>query len=297
MPSLISHAARPDRMPVSPDPALADAQLDAAVAAVRETIDLVPEMALILGSGLGELADAASDAVVVEASDIPGYPTSTVQGHHGRLVFGILEGMPVVFVQGRVHAYEGYDMRRLAFPVRLVHAMGADKLLVTNSAGGIHRDFAPGTLMFITDHINFAFASPIAGSGHAPRADVDPERTMRHRPFYDAAWTANAQSTARSLGIPTREGTYIWTQGPSYETKAEIRAFERLGADAVGMSTVPEVIQAQHLGMSVLGLSTITNPAAGMGAETLDHKDVLEVGRQVRDDLKTLVRGIVRSAG
>ena len=284
-------------MPVSPDPAPADARLDAAVAAVRETIDLVPEMALILGSGLGELADAAEDAVVVEASDIPGYPTSTVQGHHGRLVFGMLEGMPVVFVQGRVHAYEGYDMRRLAFPVRLVHAMGADKLLVTNSAGGIHRDFAPGTLMFITDHINFAFASPIAGSGHAPRADVGPDRTVRHRPFYDAEWTANAQSVARSLGISTREGTYIWTQGPNYETKAEIRAFERLGADAVGMSTVPEVIQAQHLDMSVLGLSTITNPAAGMGAETLDHKDVLEVGRQVRDDLKTLVRGIVRSAG
>lgn len=274
----------------------ADVRLDAAVAAIRETIDVVPEIALILGSGLGELADAAQDATFVEASDIPGYPTSTVEGHHGRLVFGTLEGTPVVFVQGRVHAYEGYPMRRLAFPVRLVHALGAEKLLVTNSAGGIHRDFSPGTLMFITDHINFAFASPLSGSGHAPRADVDPGRRTRHLPFYDRDWTERAQSVARSLGIATREGTYIWVQGPSYETKAEIRAFERLGADAVGMSTVPEVIQAQHLGMSVLGLSTITNPAAGMGAETLDHEEVLEVGRQVRDDLKTLVRGIIREA-
>jgi len=278
------------------DSASADARLQAAVEAIRQKVDLVPEIALILGSGLGDLADAAEDAVHVEAADIPGYPTSTVEGHHGRLVFGQIEGTPVVFVQGRVHAYEGYHMRRLAFPVRLVHALGADKLLVTNSAGGIHRDFDPGTLMFITDHINFAFASPLAGSGYAPRSDVPGERPERHLPFYDTAWTERAQSVARSVGIATREGTYIWVQGPSYETKAEIRAFEKLGADAVGMSTVPEVIQAQHLGMSVLGVSTITNPAAGMGAESLDHDEVLEVGRQVREDLTQLVRGIVREA-
>lgn len=283
-------------MPVAPDPSTSDARLSAAVASVRQSVDIEPEIALILGSGLGELADAAENAIHVEASDIPGYPTSTVEGHHGRLVFGYLEGTPVVFVQGRVHAYEGYNMRRLAFPVRLVEALGADKLLVTNSAGGIHRDFAPGTLMFITDHINFAFASPLAGSGHAPRQAVPGGRAERHLPFYDKGWTDRAKAVARDLGIATREGTYIWVQGPSYETKAEIRAFEKLGADAVGMSTVPEVIQAQHLGMSVLGLSTITNPAAGMGAESLNHEEVLEVGRQVRDDLKTLVKGIVRDA-
>ena len=285
-----------------------DSRLNEAVAAVRQHVDLEPELALILGSGLGALADAADDAEVVEASGIPGYPTSTVEGHHGRLVFGHLEGTPVVFVQGRVHAYEGYPMRRLSFPVRLVRALGARKLLVTNSAGGIHRDFDPGTLMFITSHINFAFASPLVGSGHAPRraahasipgsgpssSPSSNEVTQRHRPFYDAAWTDRAEAVARSLGIATERGTYIWAQGPSYETKAEIRAFAKMGADAVGMSTVPEVIQAQRLNMDVLGLSTITNPAAGMGAETLDHDEVLEVGRQVRDDLTRLVRGIVR---
>lgn len=281
-----------------------DSRLNEAVAAVRQHVDIEPELALILGSGLGELADAADDAIVVEASNIPGYPTSTVEGHHGRLVFGHLEGTPVVFVQGRVHAYEGYPMRRLSFPVRLVRALGAGKLLVTNSAGGIHRDFDPGTLMFITSHINFAFASPLVGSGHAPRRDTratipgsdsgSGEVTQRHRPFYDADWTDRAEAVARSLGIATERGTYIWAEGPSYETKAEIRAFAKMGADAVGMSTVPEVIQAQHLNMDVLGLSTITNPAAGMGAETLDHEEVLEVGRQVRDDLTRLVRGIVR---
>ncbi|PEN14496.1 purine-nucleoside phosphorylase [Longibacter salinarum] len=283
-------------MSVAPDPATSDARLNAAVEAVRKKVDIEPEIALILGSGLGDLADAAEGSVNVEAVDIPGYPTSTVEGHHGRLVFGQLEGTPVVFVQGRVHAYEGYNMRRLAFPVRLVHALGANKLLVTNSAGGIHRDFSPGTLMFITDHINFAFASPLVGSCHAPRQAVPGERSDRHLPFYDKEWTKRAKSVARDMGIATREGTYIWVQGPTYETKAEIRAFEKLGADAVGMSTVPEVIQAQHLGMSVLGVSTITNPAAGMGAESLDHEEVLEVGRQVREDLTNLVRGIVREA-
>ena len=270
--------------------------LDPAVSYVTQEIDAPPTLALILGSGLGDLAEAADDPTVVEASAIPGYPQSTVEGHHGRLVFGTLEGTRVVFVQGRVHLYEGYAVQQLTVPVRLVHALGADRLLVTNSAGGINRSFDPGTLMFITSHINAAFASPVVGDGPPPRQRGTGESAdaLRHRPFYDADWTDRAEQVALDLGLPTRRGTYLWTLGPSYETKAEVQAFARWGADAVGMSTVPEVIQAQRLGMRVLGLSTITNPAAGMGAEHLDHEDVLEVGQQVRGDLARLVRGIVR---
>ncbi|WP_022834644.1 purine-nucleoside phosphorylase [Salisaeta longa] len=262
-----------------------------AVDAVRARTDQTPTLALVLGSGLGDLADAADDAVRIPASAIPHYPESTVAGHHGQLVLGQLDGVPVVFIQGRVHFYEGYPVTRLTFPVRLVHALGAERLLVTNSAGGINRQFDPGTLMFITDHINFAFANPLAGRVPGPRTPR--HEGALHRPYYDAAWTRRAEAKARAIGLDTKRGTYIWTTGPSYETPAEIRAFARLGADAVGMSTVPEVIQAQRLGMRVLGVSTITNPAAGIGAEPLDHDDVLQVGQQVRADLRRLVRAIV----
>jgi len=282
--------------------------LSRAVAAVREQTDQTPEIALVLGSGLGDLADTAENAEVVEATEIPGYPQSTVEGHHGRLVFGTLEGRRVVFVQGRVHLYEAYDVEQVTFPVRLVHALGAERLLVTNSAGGINRTFSLGTLMFITGHLNFAFASPVVGRRAGPRerprtasrqgyggdtASAADASAPLHRPYYDAAWTDQAEEVALDLGVETRRGTYVWALGPSYETKAEIRAFERFGGDAVGMSTVPEVIQAQQLGMRVLGISTITNPAAGMGADRLDHEDVLRVGQQVRGDLTRLVRNIV----
>ncbi len=272
-----------------------DEDLDAAVAAVRHYVETPPEMALILGSGLGRLAEAARDTTVVPAPEIPGYPESTVEGHHGQLVFGTLEDTRVVFVQGRVHLYEGYPVQQIAMPVRLVHALGAERMLVTNSAGGINRTFSPGTLMFITGHLNMAFASPSVGAGTGParqRAGDDAGRGA----FYDPAWTHRAEQVALDLGLDARRGTYAWTLGPSYETKAEVRALAHLGADAVGMSTVPEVIQAHQLGMTVLGLSTITNPAAGLAAGALDHDDVLEVSERVRGDLMELVRGIVRVA-
>lgn len=280
-------------------PAVHDEDLDAAVEAVRAYTDTSPEIALILGSGLGALADTAHDTTVVSAEDLPGYPSSTVKGHSGRLVFGTLEDTRVVFVQGRVHLYEGYPVQRIAMPVRLVHALGADRLLVTNSAGGINRTFAPGTLMFITGHINLAFADPGVGSGTVPRhvAGGQPGAVpATGRPGYDSAWTDRAQQVALDLDLDARRGTYAWVMGPSYETKAEIRALERLGADAVGMSTVPEVLQAHELGMRVLGLSSITNPAAGLAAGPLDHEDVLTVSERMRDDLMDLVRGLVRVA-
>ena len=279
------------------DPATREEDLSAAVAAVREHTSIEPQIALILGSGLGALADAADDTTVVEGPDIPGYPASTVSGHHGRLVFGMLEDTPVVFVQGRVHLYEGYPVQKLTMPVRLVHALGAERMVVTNSAGGVNRTFHPGTLMFITGHLNLAFAAPGVGGDRTPRpTDASSDGKPRHRPYYDAAWTDRAESAAQGLDVEVRRGVYAWMLGPSYETKAEIEALERLGADAVGMSTVPEVLQAQELGMRVVGLSTITNPAAGLAAGELDHDEVLEVGQQVRGPLMEVVRGIVRVA-
>ena len=276
-----------------PTSSSSDETLRRAVAAVRKTVEATPTVALILGSGLGDLADAAEQTTVVSAVDVPGYPASTVEGHHGRLVFGTLEGTDVVFVQGRVHYYEGYPIHRVTFPVRLVQALGAERLFVTNSAGGINRTFQPGTLMFITDHINWAFASPIQGQ-NVPLREQPQGHASAQAPYYDPEWVERAEHVARVEGIPTRRGVYIWAQGPSYETKAEIRMFERMGADAVGMSTVPEVIQARQLGMRVLGLSTITNPAAGIGAEPLDHDDVLAVGKRMHAALSRLVRGIMR---
>ncbi len=265
------------------------ADVQDAVAAIRMQEARSPRLALVLGSGLGELADTAEDAHAIPTMELPGYPASTVSGHRGRLVFGRLEGQDVVFVQGRVHLYEGHRIRAVTFPIRLVHALGARRLLVTNAAGGISPLCTPGTLMFITDHINLAFANPLTG----PNVDGGPRFPDMSAP-YDPAWTDRAEALALREGLDTRRGVYLWTRGPSYETRAEIQAFRRLGADAVGMSTVPEVIQARYLGMQVLGLSTITNFAAGLHPDPLVHEDVLAVGRHIRDDLERLVRSIVR---
>ena len=263
-----------------------------ALAAVRARTDLVPEIALVLGSGLGALADDVEDAVVIPTSDVPHYPESTVPGHAGRLVLGTLGGRAVLVIQGRVHYYEGHSPREVTFPVRLAHALGARRLLLTNAAGGINPAFGPGTLMLITDHLNLTFASPLAGpvgAGEGRFPDLSNP--------YDEAWRIQARNIALTLGIPYREGVYVWTSGPSYETPAEIRTFAKAGADAVGMSTVPEAIQAAALGLPVLGISTITNPAAGLNADALDHEEVLEVGRSVRDRLATWVRAIVEASG
>ncbi|MEM1044248.1 MAG: purine-nucleoside phosphorylase [Bacteroidota bacterium] len=265
--------------------------LGTAVAAVRRHTDAAPGLVLILGSGLGALADEASDAVAIPTAEIPGYPRSTVTGHAGRLVFGSLEGRSVLFVQGRVHLYEGHAPSVLGFPVRLAHALGARRLLVTNAAGGIDPAMGPGTLMFITDHLNLAFASPMSG----PVREGEPRWPDLAAP-YDPDWTDRAEALALERGIPTQRGVYLWTTGPSYETPAEIRFFRTIGADAVGMSTVPEVIQAAALGMSTLGISAITNAAAGLNAEPLNHDEVIAVGQQVRGRFAALVRAIVADA-
>lgn len=260
-----------------------------ALQVIRKQESRVPEMALVLGSGLGALAELAEDATVIPTESLPGYPKSTVSGHKGQLVFGQLEGKSVVFIQGRAHLYEGHPIRAVSFPIRLVQALGAKRLLVTNAAGGINPAFRPGTLMFISDHINLAFANPLVG----PNVDGGPRFTDMSAP-YDPEWMDAAEQVALKQGIATRRGVYLWTMGPSYETKAEIKFFARLGADVVGMSTVPEVIQAINLDMKVLGITTITNPAAGLNATPLHHEEVLEVGRQVRSTLQRLIRAIIK---
>jgi len=268
--------------------------LDAAVEAVQTRIDESPDIALILGSGLGRLAEAATNTSVVPTTDIPAYPASTVEGHDGHLVFGQLADTSVVFVQGRVHLYEGYPVQEITMPVRLVHALGADRMVVTNSAGGINRTFRPGTLMFITDHLNMVGTSPGVGSvASALPGGSSTEREDQETPYYDGVWTDRAEEAALTLDVDVRRGTYAWALGPSYETRAEVQMLERLGADAVGMSTVPEVLQAQQLGMRVVGLSTITNRAAGIAAGELDHDEVLEVGERMRGALMDLVPAIV----
>lgn len=262
--------------------------IDEAVAEIRSRTEIRPVLGLILGSGLGELAELIESPDVVPTADLPGFAASTVQGHEGRLVFGVLEGTSVVFLQGRTHLYEGHPLDRIVHPVRVFAALGVRRLLVTNAAGGIRPDYPPGTLMWITDHIDFSF-EPAAVAAEA----ADSRVCGGHGPAYDPDWQRKAEAIATDLGIETVRGTYIWTRGPSYETPAEIRAFRTLGADAVGMSTVPEVREARRLGMRVLGLSTITNPAAGVGNEPLSHEEVLETGRLVRAHLERLILRIV----
>lgn len=251
-----------------------------------EDLDVpAPEVVLILGSGLGNVADTVEQAVRVPPRKLPDYPVSTAPGHKGQLVFGRLEGKDVMMVQGRIHVYEGYTAHQAAFPIRLARALGASAFIVTNAAGGINPDFSPGDLMLIANHINAALDNPLDD----PKLLAPPKTSA-----YDPEWIDQVIHRTRGT-VSLKQGVYLWTKGPAYETKAEIRAFARMGADAVGMSTVPEVLQAQALGMRVLGISTITNHAAGLSPESLKHEDVLEVGRQIQATLERLLRIILQN--
>ena len=241
-----------------------------------------PEYLLILGSGLGSIADTVRNGVAISTKDIPGYPISTVPGHKGRLVFGELEGKKVMVVQGRIHVYEGYTAYQAASPVRLAAALGVKRFIVTNAAGGIHPRFSPGTLMLISNHINMSTDPPQIP--HPGPPDESP---------YDSPWINQILDLTKEE-VTLEKGVYLWTKGPAYETKSEIKAFAELGADAVGMSTVPEVMQAHTLGLRTLGISTITNHAAGLSPFLLKHEDVLEVGKGIQATLEWLVRIILR---
>lgn len=264
---------------------------------MNETVDFIrgriprpPRATLVLGSGLGGLADEIEDPVFIPFDEIPGFPrrTQALVGHAGRLVVGRLEGVQVAAMQGRFHLYEGWTPAEVALPVRALAAAGSGVLLLTNAAGGLRPGMEPGDLMVIADHINLMGQNPLIGPV-APGEIRFPDMSAP----YDPAFRAEAEKVALELGIPVTQGVYCALSGPSYETPAEIRMLARLGADAVGMSTVPEVLVARALGVRCLGISCITNLAAGLGGATLSHEEVMEVGERVRDRLAALVRGIL----
>ena len=257
--------------------------------AIRDRIGTAePEIAIILGSGLGGLADEIENATRVPFSDIPGFPEPTVLGHEGALVAGRLGGRPVVALAGRFHMYEGHPVALAGFPVRVMHALGAKTLFVSNAAGAIRRDFAPGDLMIIDDHLNLTFANPLTGP-----VQVGEDRFPDMSEPYDARLRAGLRAAGEKLGIALKEGVYACLPGPSFETRAEVRMLERLGADAVGMSTVPEVIVARARGMRVAGVSCITNAASGTSEFPVLHADVLDVTARSATTFQSLVRSFV----
>ena len=260
----------------------------AAADAVRARVRVKPRVGIILGSGLGGIAGAIERPARIPYRDIPGFPAATVVGHAGELIAGLLEGTPVVALSGRFHMYEGHEAALAAFPTRVLHALGAATLIVSNAAGGARTSLAPGTLMLIRDHVNFLFRNPLIG----PVEEGD-ERFPDMSEPYDGELRALAHGVAREQGITLAEGVYVGLLGPSYETRAEVQMLSKLGADAIGMSTVPEVIVARAIGMRVLGLSCVTNLACGLAAAPITHDEVLETTARVAARLQQLVRGIV----
>jgi purine-nucleoside phosphorylase len=265
--------------------------------AIRETADFIrarcpqqPVLGIILGSGLGAYADSFQDRTLIPFVDLPHFPSSTIPGHSGNLVIGKAEGIPAVALQGRTHLYEGYSIAEVAFPTRILGALGISRLIVTNAAGGINTDFQPGDLMLITDHINMMGTNPLAGPNFEELGPRFPDMSEA----YDGAMRNIALEVAREKGITLRQGVYIGLPGPSYETPAEIRMCRAFGADAVGMSTVPEVIAANHMGMRVLGISCITNMAAGILPQKLTHKEVLDTTSAAGEKFQSLLQGIIR---
>ncbi len=265
-----------------------DAAMRSADAVRRRIGDIEPEIAIILGSGLGGLADDIEDAVRVPFADVPDFPEPTVLGHAGSVVSGKLGGRAVLALAGRFHVYEGHPAALAAFPVRVMHALGAGILFVSNAAGGIRSDLAPGDLMIIEDHLNLTFTNPLIG----PVQEGD-ERFPDMSEPYDAALRESLRAAAKKLGIGMKEGVYACLTGPSFETRAEVRMLERLGADAVGMSTVPEVIVARAMGMRAAGVSCITNAASGMSKAPVLHSDVLAVTARAAERFQSLVRAFV----
>ena len=263
---------------------------------LRETVDAIclrcrqqPVFGLILGSGLGAFAESFRGSTVIPFSSLPHLPSSTVPGHQGSLVIGSVDGVPAVALQGRIHLYEGYSISEVAFPARVIGCLGIRRLIVTNAAGGINTGFMPGDLMLITDHINLMGANPLTGANLDELGPRFPDMSQA----YDSAMREVALEVARIKGITLRQGVYIGLPGPSYETPAEIRMCRVLGADAVGMSTVPEVIAANHMGIPVLGISCITNMAAGILPQKVTHKEVLETAVRVQETFHSLLHGII----
>jgi purine-nucleoside phosphorylase len=256
---------------------------------------VAPRNGIVLGSGLGAVADAVADPIVIPYGEIPHFPQSTVEGHSGRLVAGLMAEIPVVVMQGRVHFYEGYTPQQVTFPMRVLGALGIQAVILTNAAGGIGEGLHIGQLVALADHINFMGFNPLNGSNEA-RFGFQPGAGLRFFDMteaYSKRLRALAQEAAASEGFQLAEGVYLAVPGPSFETPAEIRAFRTLGATLVGMSTVPETIVARHMGIEVLGISCVTNLAAGLGATQLSHAEVFEAGRGVEHSLACLFKRLL----
>jgi purine-nucleoside phosphorylase len=264
-------------------------RLDEAAAAIRARAGAPPDVAIVLGSGLGDFADSLADPVVAPYDTLPHWPQSRVVGHAGRLVVGRVAGKRVAALAGRVHVYEGHPMATVVFAVRAMARLGVPRLILTNAAGGINTDFGQGALMVIDDHINLMGGNPLIG----PNDDRLGPRFPDMSEVYSRRLRALADDAARAAGVAVRHGVYVAVHGPSYETPAEIRAFRAIGADAVGMSTVPEAIAARHMGVEVLGISCITNMAAGVLDQPLVHDEVMETARRVRGSFIALLEGVV----
>ena len=264
-------------------------KLETCLASVREKTDFKPEVALILGSGLGDYADESRIETTIDYTEIEGFPTSTVAGHKGRFVFGYVEKVPVVIMQGRVHYYEGYPMTDVVLPTRLMGMMGAKKLFLTNAAGGVNTSFKPGDFMMITDHITTGIPSPLIG----PNIDELGSRFPDMSEVYSKRLQDVIRTCAKKCGISIQEGVYVQFTGPNYETPAEIKMAAVWGGDAVGMSTACEAMAARHMGLEVCGISCITNMAAGISKEELNHKEVQETADRVAESFKELVTEII----
>lgn len=264
-------------------------KLTTCLASIREKVDFKPERALILGSGLGDYADEIKVTDTIAYTDIEGFPVSTVKGHKGRFVFGYVENTPVVIMQGRVHYYEGYQMSDVVLPTRLMGMMGAKKIILTNAAGGINDAYNPGDLMMITDHIATGVPSPLIG----PNIEELGTRFPDMSEVYSERLRNVIRECAKQCKINIKEGVYVQFTGPNYETPAEVRMAKIWGGDAVGMSTACEAVAARHMGMEVCGISCITNMAAGLSKQQLDHKEVQETADRVAKSFKELVTKVI----
>ena len=268
-------------------------QIDSAAQTIKNQIQIQPLVGIILGSGLNDLADSVQNPVRISYSDLPNFPVSTVHGHAGRFVIGILEDKPVLVMQGRIHYYEGYTMGQVTLPVRVMQRLGISNMIVTNAAGGVHPDFEPGDVMLITDQLNLMGMSglnPLMG----PNLDEIGTRFPDMSQPYDRGYCDLARKVARDNGLTLRQGIYAGLSGPSFESPADLRFLRNAGADAVGMSTVPEVIIARHGNMRVLGLSAISNKANLDGSTVTTHEEVIEAGKVITPKVEKIIRGVLR---
>ncbi len=271
------------------DPLDEFSRAEAAAEFIRSKTALRPEIALVLGSGLGDFADGMADAVRIPYGEIPHFPRSTAIGHAGRLVVGRIAATPMAVMQGRVHLYEGHSIKDVAFPMRVFGRLGIRAVILTNAAGGLSSDLHPGSLVLIRDHLNLQGASPVSG----PNDERFGLRFFDMTTAYDPEFRRIAQEEAKRLGLWLGSGVYAALPGPSYETPAEIQYLKKIGVDLVGMSTVPEVIVARHMGIRVLAISCVTNLAAGLSQQAINHLEVLEIGARVQKELVALLTAVI----